>query len=239
MKKRNLIVALSGMGALAVAVGAVGTAAWYTTEAAAGTASAGSPITGSIGSQTSTGASVGNFVVAVKSNSLSWSPNKVCLSDDSGNTYIDTNGATAGGKVQATGTVNTTGTFGMTVTYQGSTLQDAAAILAAWNVTKAGYTFKVTITDTSSSLDDYIEGSGVKLAAASGNASTTTIDRSTTGLDVPVSGDLLTGNFVNNVLEVANAGSFVAALKGLDDTVQSDSDPYQITLTTVVTAVNP
>ena len=123
----------------------------------------------------------------------------------------------------------------MTVTYEGTALQDATSILASWNLTKANYTFKVEITDTSSSLSGYVANSGVKLAAANEDASKNTTDRSTTALEVSISADSLTGTFINKVMTVSAVGSFTAALKGLDDVVQTDTDPYQITLTPVVT----
>ena len=91
-------------GYSAIATGALGVKAWYTASSNAGTASAASAITGTIGSATSTAASAGNFIVAVKSDSVDFTPSTVALSDDLGNTYVDNNGATAGGKVAASGT---------------------------------------------------------------------------------------------------------------------------------------
>lgn len=79
MKKRNLIVALSGMGALAVAVGAVGTAAWYS---ATNATIRGTTVAGSIASASST-AGLGEFTVQVTVASAN-----PCLSDNSGNTYV-------------------------------------------------------------------------------------------------------------------------------------------------------
>ena len=127
----------------------------------------------------------------------------------------------------------------MTVTYQGTAIQDAAGILAAWNLTKAQYNFSFTVTDISYNENNYVTGSGVKLAAADGTASTTTTNRrkdTGTALSVTVSANTLDGTFTNKVLTVANAGQFKAALIGLDDTVQSASDPYKIELTPVVAA---
>ena len=176
---------------------------------------------------------------------VTFNPATVSLSDSSGNTYIDQNGATSGGKVSATGTVETTATVKMTVTYEGTAIQDAAGILAAWNLTKANYDFSFTVTDISYDETGYISGSGVKLAAADGTASTTTTSRrkdTGTALSVTVSASTLDGTFAipsggsQYKFEVANAGQFKAALIGLDDTVQTASDPYKIELTPVVTA---
>lgn len=143
MKKRNLIVALSGMGALAVAVGAVGTAAWYTASATA-TVNNAAAVTGSLTTAASTQDMAGSFTITP---AAIGDQENIALTDNQGKTYVSvSNGSGSYTAYEATAEhLFATYSLSATVTYSGP-LSDQAAIQALWLSSVASVTLTLSCT---------------------------------------------------------------------------------------------